>query len=183
MKTPEWVVITICLITITCLGVIAYTLSYVENFNQLLSSSHPCHFDRNYPDPTCTPGKSFANTVNKILCNNSNAGNPRQVTASMKNQVYAMYGITSHKSDGWEVDHFIPRCLGGADDITNLWPEPSPEFHLKDRVEVWLCHQVCNKTMTLDRAKAIIIVDWKQAIPMIEKDKLGNVEYSDTVNE
>ena len=52
-----------------------------------------------------------------------------------KEQVYAEYGIVSHTTGEYEVDHFVPLELGGSNDISNLFPEaasPKPGFHEKD---------------------------------------------------
>jgi 5-methylcytosine-specific restriction endonuclease McrA len=47
----------------------------------------------------------------------------RNVPAEMKREVYEEYGITSHESGDYEVDHLIPLELGGSNSIKNLWPE------------------------------------------------------------
>jgi 5-methylcytosine-specific restriction endonuclease McrA len=47
----------------------------------------------------------------------------RNVPAEMKRQVYHEYGITSHGSGEYEIDHLIPLELGGSNSIKNLWPE------------------------------------------------------------
>ncbi|HEY6408903.1 MAG TPA: HNH endonuclease signature motif containing protein, partial [Ktedonobacteraceae bacterium] len=99
-------------------------------------------------DQVCTPG--YSKTV-------------RHVPQSVKNEVYAEYGIISHSSGQYEIDHFIPLELGGSNDISNLWPEPAapqPGFHEKDQVENYLHGQVCSGTRSLTDAQNAIASDW-----------------------
>jgi len=44
-------------------------------------------------------------------------GVQRNVPESEKRQVYAEYGIRSHASGQYEVDHLIPLELGGSNSI------------------------------------------------------------------
>jgi hypothetical protein len=98
-----------------------------------------------------------------VVCNSSTKAR-RAVTTAMKNQVFADYGVTSHPSGAFEVDHFIPLELGGSNDIANLWPEPAsptPGFHEKDKVETALHNEVCKAhTMTLEEAQLVIATNW-----------------------
>jgi hypothetical protein len=114
------------------------------------------------PDPECTPGAVMGISVD-VVCNSSTRGR-RAVTTQMKDQVYADYGISSHPSGAFEVDHFIPLELGGSNDTANLWPEPAsptPGFHEKDKVETALHNEVCKAhTMSLEDAQRVIATDW-----------------------
>jgi hypothetical protein len=90
----------------------------------------------------------------------------RDVPTSEKNQVYAEYGITSHSTGQYEVDHLVSLELGGSNDISNLWPEaaePQPGFHQKDAVENYLHAQVCSGAMSLAAAQQLIATDWLSA--------------------
>jgi hypothetical protein len=87
----------------------------------------------------------------------------RDVTEEEKNQVYAEYGITSHRTGEYEVDHLVSLELGGSNDIANLWPEaasPRPGFHEKDQVENFLHDQVCSGAMPLTQAQEQIATNW-----------------------
>ena len=56
------------------------------------------------PDPKLTPGTTFDVTLQDI----SEPGyskKVRNVTAELKREVYAEYGITEHKAGEYEVDH------------------------------------------------------------------------------
>jgi hypothetical protein len=98
----------------------------------------------------------------------------RAVTEAMKAEVYARYGF-SGRSDPrctpdpndpkqtCEVDHRIPRCLGGADVIANLSPQPygGPwNAHMKDRVEARACKLFSTGKLPLGEARSIFTGDW-----------------------
>jgi hypothetical protein len=127
-----------------------------------MTKSSGCKHDGTNPDPQCTPGAVMGISLDTI-CNTSTRGR-RKVTTEMKNQVYAEYGITSHPSGAFEVDHYIPLELGGSNDIANLWPEPAkpaPGFHEKDKVETALHNEVCKAhTMSLEDAQRTVATDW-----------------------
>ena len=57
----------------------------------------------------------------------------------MKRQVYDEYGVTSHGSGDYEVDHLIPFELGDSNSNKNLWPESHRTLpwnaQVKDRLE------------------------------------------------
>ena len=69
----------------------------------------------------------------------------------------------------FEEDHFIPLEIGGNPaSPLNLWPEPWPDAHRKDRVENWLHRQVCSGKMTLREAQDEIHL-WPQVYDKINK--------------
>src|SRR5215475_10142586 len=74
------------------------------------------------PDPAKTPGDILAVTKADI-CVPGNSKKVRDVPESVKRQVYASYGITSHQPHEYEVDHLISLELGGSNSIKNLWPQ------------------------------------------------------------
>src|SRR5207244_3122045 len=87
----------------------------------------------------------------------------RNVSTAEKNQVFAEYGVTSHPTGAYEVDHLISLELGGSNEIANLWPEPAdprPGFHEKDRVENELHTRVCAGTIALAAAQQQIATNW-----------------------
>jgi hypothetical protein len=77
----------------------------------------------------------------------------RHVTQSMKREVLRLYGLPLDAAKLVEFDHLIPRELGGADDVRNLWPQPWPEAHKKDREENRLHRAVCSGEISLREAQ------------------------------
>ena len=115
------------------------------------------------PDPRCTPGDIFKNATVQQICRPGYSRTVRNVSQSVKNRVFAEYGVISHNAKTYEVDHLIPLEIGGSNDIRNLWPEaaaPTPGFHEKDVLENELHAMLCNGSMTLADAQHAIAVDW-----------------------
>lgn len=129
-----------------------------------------CIVNGKLPDRGCTPGDIFPTVTEKDVCISGYSKSVRNVPESEKNQVFAEYGILSHTTGEYEVDHLISLELGGSNDISNLWPEPAeprPGFHEKDVVENYLHKQVCQGLMALSEAQKIIANDWtKVQIPV-----------------
>jgi len=122
-----------------------------------------CAFRGPLPDPECTPGAVFPVTAEQICVSGYSSG-VRNVSVTLKKQVYEEYGLTYPQTKGaYEADHFIPLELGGSNDIANLFPEPAepdPGFHEKDLVENFLHQEVCAGRMPLPEAQREIATDW-----------------------
>lgn len=122
----------------------------------------------------------------------------RAVTGGMKQDAFEQYGLTGNKDPyypldehkrRYQIDHLIPRELGGADTPENLWPAPySPnrlpdtgwmDIHPEDmrNQEPWNGYDVVRKDITANRltkevregrlsledARNMISGDWRRA--------------------
>jgi hypothetical protein len=118
------------------------------------------------PNPHLTPGATLAVTKEDV-CTPGYSKKVRNVPLAVKQQVYAEYGIKSHKAGEYEVDHLISLELGGSNSLLNLWPEPygtKPwNAHVKDTLENELHAEVCAGQITLEQAQAEIRTDWISA--------------------
>jgi hypothetical protein len=114
------------------------------------------------PDPTVTPGKAVI-IDQATVCATRWGLDRRHVTDKMKAKAYIDYGAKKKKDVCCEVDHLVPRDLGGADAQENLWAQPWVQARLKDRLEVYLNRQVCAGRMTLKTAQEAIRSDWHRA--------------------
>jgi hypothetical protein len=121
-----------------------------------------CQVNGPMPDGACTPGAVLNVSANEV-CKSGYASSVRNVPTSVKDKVYAEYGINSRSPGQYEVDHLVSLELGGSNDIANLWPEaasPTPGFHEKDKVENYLHDQVCSGKMSLADAQRLIASNW-----------------------
>lgn len=78
------------------------------------------------PDPKLTPGV-ITNVPISILTKHGYTASPgvRHVTEATKRQVFIRYfGKVPDRPGEFEVDHLISLELGGANTVSNLWPQP-----------------------------------------------------------
>lgn len=118
------------------------------------------------PDPKLTPGDTMHIDL-ATFCNPGYTKTVRDVPQSLKKEVYKRYGITWHKGDRKECDHLVPLCLGGSNDIKNLWPQSyltEPwNAHKKDVLELRLRRLVCTGHLNLQEAQQAIATNWIEA--------------------
>jgi hypothetical protein len=122
-----------------------------------------CQADGPIQDKACTPGAIFPDATKEQICTPGYAGSVRNVTQSTKNKVYAAYGVKTHTTGQYEVDHLVSLQLGGNNQISNLWPEPAspkPGFHEKDRVENYLHDEMCKGNISVREAQIQIATNW-----------------------
>jgi 5-methylcytosine-specific restriction endonuclease McrA len=132
------------------------------SFHPRTRSSH-CQIQGPLPDPRCTPGARFKNADRRHICRSGYTKSVRNVSESLKDRVYAEYGVTTHTRATYEVDHLVPLELGGSNAIANLFPEratPRPGFHEKDRLENKAHDRVCAGARPLRATQRSIANDW-----------------------
>jgi hypothetical protein len=82
----------------------------------------------------------------------------------LREQVFREYGIVNPRPEDYEIDYLIAPGLGGAEDIHNLWPEPTSSAawnaHVKDALEERLHQLVCDGELDLPTAQQAIATDW-----------------------
>jgi len=132
------------------------------------------------PDPKCTPG-SFnpavtPSNLRQTICVpgwTKTVRPPDSNTEPVKTEAMRAYGQDPSARSTTELDHLVPLELGGSDDVTNLWPEPTDlpghgVNNTKDTVEHALNKAVCSGKVDLNAARAAIATDWTTA-----EQKLG----------
>lgn len=111
------------------------------------------------PNPLVTPGVVRPLSL-QAVCHTQWGKDRRHVTVAMKRQVAVLYGVKWEDRHLYEFDHLVPRELGGADNVLNLWPEVWVEAHRKDRLENRLKRLVCSGQMSLKVAQESIRTNW-----------------------
>lgn len=118
-----------------------------------------------HPDHRLTPGAVLTTDINRLCPHVDPAIESGRPGESVKDQVYAEYGITSRTTGQYEIDHLIPLELGGANTINNLWPELNDHpagggLNTKDALENHLHTLVCDGQVSLTVAQQAIASDW-----------------------
>jgi hypothetical protein len=115
------------------------------------------------PNHSLTPGATRAVTIGDV-CSMAHEEVVRDVPSSLRQQVFREYGILNPRPEDYEIDYLIAPGLGGAEDIHNLWPEPTLSSawnaHVKDALEERLHQMVCNGELDLPTAQQAIASDW-----------------------
>jgi hypothetical protein len=120
------------------------------------------------PDPGLTPGSVDSSITVEQLKSPEFIKKVRNVPESLKKQVFiAYFGKVPEDRKNWEIDHLVPCCMGGRQDIKNLWPQSyvtKPwNAHVKDRLEVVLHHLVEAGKVPLATAQHDISTNWIEA--------------------
>ncbi len=108
------------------------------------------------PNPKRTPGRIARREQDQ-----------RGVTLKMEKKVFARYRLPWSRRLEFKIDHLIPRELGGADSIDNLWPQSlitkpyGPER--KELLTQTLLARIAAGQMTLAQAQEQIRKDWIDA--------------------
>jgi hypothetical protein len=115
------------------------------------------------PNRNLTPGATRTVSVSEV-CSMPHEEVVRDVPGSLREQVFREYGIANPQPQDYEIDYLIAPGLGGAQDIHNLWPEPSMAVawnaHDKDALEERLHQLVCDGKLDLPTAQQAIATDW-----------------------
>ena len=118
------------------------------------------------PNLKLSPGDVLTSDP-KVICVPGYTKTVRNVPQSLKNVVYAAYGITSREPGEYEVDHLISLELGGSNSQRNLWPESYKtqplNAHVKDTLENKLHALTCSGKISMIEAQQAIAKDWPAA--------------------
>ena len=115
------------------------------------------------PDRRCSPGAFYSRLTKAVLCSPTfHTGSIRNVPTSEKHAVEVEYGMKPRPYGSTvEIDHIVSLELGGSNAIANLYPERTPGYHVKDRLENKLHALVCSGAVSLRAAQAGIARNWQ----------------------
>jgi hypothetical protein len=77
-------------------------------------------------------------------CEGHSARPPSSYTSRLKVEQIRELGYTDTDPSDYQEDHLVSLALGGhPTDSKNLWPQPWPQAHRDDRIELELWHRAC----------------------------------------
>lgn len=126
-----------------------------------------CKVVQGLPDRRCSPGARFKNATKNMICTSGYTAVVRNVPESVKDKVFAEYGVKHHSGKTFEVDHIVPLELGGSNSILNLFPEPAPGFRKKDRLENRAHNLVCDGKLALRSTQKAMARNWRTLYPKV----------------
>ncbi|HWU44096.1 MAG TPA: hypothetical protein VN132_11680 [Bdellovibrio sp.] len=113
------------------------------------------------PDANLTPG---------ALCDHPDAHRypegiaycNRNVDTDTKKSIFVEYdqiGYNTRSMDRgqFKIDHLIPLCMGGGNDIKNLWPQHESVYAITDPLEPLLCEKMAEGKILQKDAVNIIL--------------------------
>jgi hypothetical protein len=96
------------------------------------------------PHPGLTPG-SLCRTPSEYRYPERIPYCTRAVKSEVKDRVVQIYDstlgtrIAQRGRRNFKIDHLIPLCMGGSNEVDNLWPQHPEIYTLTDPVEGMLC--------------------------------------------
>lgn len=104
----------------------------------------------------------------------------RSVEGDLKAQIFVMYDekfgyeTTKMQRGAFKIDHLIPLCMGGSNDITNLWPQHVKIYENTDPVEPFLCDVLSQGR--IKQAEAVKLILAIKQTPFTAGEELRKLE-------
>lgn len=119
-------------------------LGLVLNFNLALAANPA--YPQN-PHPSLTPGalcnsRSTLRYPERIpYCDRDVSGDRKDLVVERYDANFG-YQIERMGRRNFKIDHYIPLCMGGSNDETNLWPQHPSIYAITDPLEQALCDKM-----------------------------------------
>jgi hypothetical protein len=113
------------------------------------------------PDPTMTPGQ-LCQFATRLRYPEHIKYCDRDVDPQTKWQVIKAYvakfgyNINSSNRMSFKIDHYIPLCMGGSNDVSNLWPQHMSVYQQTDPLEPLMCEKMASGR--LKQAEAVELI-------------------------
>lgn len=109
------------------------------------------------PDATLTPG-ALCEHPDSYRYPEKIAYCVRNVSSDLKRSLFVKYDQLGYRTTqmnrmDFKIDHYIPLCMGGANDEKNLWPQHKSIYAITDPLEPVLCQKMADGR--LSQAKAV----------------------------
>lgn len=125
-----------------------------------ISAQAKSYYPKN-PDPKLTPGSvckhaNYYRYPERVAyCNrNVDRDEKKQVIRNYEQQLG--YRIEPGQRGSFKIDHLIPLCAGGSNEMDNLWPQHKTIYEITDPMEPLICEKMA--AGRLKQAKAIELI-------------------------
>lgn len=113
------------------------------------------------PDESLTPGVLCTSGRNQRYAEKINYCD-RNVSSRTKAEVFRLYDQIGYrtrtmKRQDFKIDHYIPLCAGGSNDIKNLWPQHVSVYRITDGLEQTVCEKMAAGRLSQKRGVAFIV--------------------------
>lgn len=104
----------------------------------------------------------------------------RDVDGETKADIFVMYDrefgyeTTKMNRGAFKIDHLIPLCMGGSNEISNLWPQHVTIYQNTDPIEPFLCDVL--STGRIKQAEAVQLVLTIKQSPFTAGEELRKLE-------
>lgn len=129
------------------------------------------------PDSKLTPG-AFCARPNSYRFQERIPYCDRNVDSSTKRLIIQIYDqqlgtrIAQMPRDNFKIDHLVPLCIGGSNEMTNLWPQHKSTFVITDKIEQITCDMMGRGDLMHNEAVEYVTTakrDPRQAMKILEK--------------
>jgi len=125
------------------------------------------------PDLSITPG-DLCSTPSEFRYPEKIAYCKRDVNSWQKELTFINYRKIGYSLSGerhqYKIDHFIPLCLGGSNDLSNLWPQYYTVYEKTDLLEFYAC-------IALEKG----IISQSEVIDLVIAAKLNHTNIKSTL--
>ena len=114
------------------------------------------------PSPQLTPGKICAQPSSRRYPERI-AYCERNVSVTTKEEIISHYDrqfgykIEQLPRGDFKIDHYIPLCMGGDNDVSNLWPQHMSVYEITDPLETLLCEKMAQGRLAQKAAVTLIM--------------------------
>ena len=114
------------------------------------------------PELSITPGKlcdqpTATRYPEKIAyCSRDVTYETKEILMNEYDQKFNYHIMTMARTD-FKIDHLIPLCAGGSNDITNLWPQHKSIYEITDPLEPIICLKMAQGKLKQKDAVSLIL--------------------------
>lgn len=104
---------------------------------------------------TCDRPNSYRYSEKIAYCDRDVSVETKESIINEYDQKYG-YSIANMPRSEFKIDHLIPLCAGGSNDVENLWPQHKSVYTITDPLEPVVCQKMAKGR--LRQADAILLV-------------------------